>query len=116
MQFSAMETLMVALLVLGAGQWIVHKVDLLSRLNMPEPVVGGLLATIVVTANAAHLAKGHVRIFLVCLTTAVIDFTILVARGRVKAEQVQHDDGGIIRQGCQDIGQGMRIRVDDRFL
>jgi len=49
MQFSAMETLMVALLVLGAGQWIVHKVELLSRLNMPEPVVGGLLATIVVT-------------------------------------------------------------------
>ena len=49
MQFSAMETLMVALLVLGAGQWIVHKVDLLARLNMPEPVVGGLLATIVVT-------------------------------------------------------------------
>ena len=49
MQFSAMETLMVALLVLGAGQWIVHKVTLLSRLNMPEPVVGGLLATIVVT-------------------------------------------------------------------
>ncbi len=49
MQFSAMETLMVALLVLGAGQWIVHKVELLSRLNMPEPVVGGLLATIIVT-------------------------------------------------------------------
>jgi len=49
MQFSAMETLMIALLVLGAGQWIVHKVELLSRLNMPEPVVGGLLATIVVT-------------------------------------------------------------------
>ena len=49
MQFSAMETLMVALLVLGAGQWIVHKVTLLSRLNMPESLVGGLLATIVVT-------------------------------------------------------------------
>ncbi|MAX54805.1 MAG: sodium/glutamate symporter [Alcanivoracaceae bacterium] len=49
MQFSAMESLMVALLVLGAGQWIVHKVGILSRLNMPEPVVGGLLATLIVT-------------------------------------------------------------------
>ncbi len=49
MQFSAMETLMIALLVLGSGQWLVHRVSILSRLNMPEPVVGGLLATIIVT-------------------------------------------------------------------
>lgn len=49
MQFSAMETLMVALLVLGIGQWLVHRISILSRLNMPEPVVGGLLATIIVT-------------------------------------------------------------------
>lgn len=50
MQFSAMETLMIALLVLGTGQWLVHRISILSRLNMPEPVVGGLLATIIVTA------------------------------------------------------------------
>ena len=49
MQFSAMETLMIALLVLGTGQWLVHRISILSRLNMPEPVVGGLLATIIVT-------------------------------------------------------------------
>lgn len=49
MQFSAMETLMIALLVLGSGQWLVHRLSILSRLNMPEPVVGGLLATIIVT-------------------------------------------------------------------
>ncbi|EKF75167.1 sodium/glutamate symport carrier protein [Alcanivorax hongdengensis A-11-3] len=50
MQFSAMETLMVALIVLAVGQWLVHRIHILSQLNMPDPVVGGLLATIIVTA------------------------------------------------------------------
>ena len=49
MQFSAMETLMVALIVLVVGQLLVHRFRILSDLNMPEPVVGGLLATLLVT-------------------------------------------------------------------
>ncbi|MBA4720577.1 MAG: sodium/glutamate symporter [Alcanivorax sp.] len=49
MQFSAMETLMVALIVLVVGQLLVHRFCILSDLNMPEPVVGGLLATLLVT-------------------------------------------------------------------
>lgn len=42
--FTVVMTLICAILVMFAGEWLTKRVPLLSRLNIPEPVTGGLLA------------------------------------------------------------------------
>ena len=48
-QLDAITTLLLAALVLVVGHLIVERVRVLREFNIPEPVVGGLIATIIVT-------------------------------------------------------------------
>ncbi|MES1924684.1 sodium/glutamate symporter [Salinisphaera sp. T31B1] len=50
MEFNAIFTLLVAVAVLVIGQLAVRRIGLLREFNIPVPVVGGLIATIVITA------------------------------------------------------------------
>ena len=52
----AYYTLVAAVLVLLLGRWLVLKIDVLRRYNIPEPVVGGLVAALV--AWGLHSAFG----------------------------------------------------------
>lgn len=49
MQFDAVSTLLVAALILVGGQFFVKHISWLRTFNIPVPVVGGLLATLVIT-------------------------------------------------------------------
>ncbi|MDR1228367.1 MAG: sodium/glutamate symporter [Azoarcus sp.] len=48
--FNAYYTLIAAVIVLLVGRWLVSKVSFLSHFNIPEPVAGGLVAALAVTA------------------------------------------------------------------
>jgi len=50
MQLNAVFTLLVAVAVLVIGQFAVNRIRVLRDFNIPVPVVGGLIATIVITA------------------------------------------------------------------
>lgn len=50
MEFNAIFTLLIAVAVLVIGQFAVNKIEILRRFNIPVPVVGGLIATIVITS------------------------------------------------------------------
>lgn len=50
MEFNAIFTLLAAVAVLMIGQFAVNHVRVLREFNIPVPVVGGLIATIVITA------------------------------------------------------------------
>lgn len=50
MQFNAIYTLLTAIVVLVVGQIMVNRIRFLRDFNIPVPVVGGLLATLVITA------------------------------------------------------------------
>jgi len=50
MEFNAIWTLLIAVAVLVVGQFAVNKIEILRRFNIPVPVVGGLIATIIITS------------------------------------------------------------------
>ena len=41
------QTIIIAILVLYLGKWLIGKVEFLRNFNIPEPVVGGLIASVV---------------------------------------------------------------------
>ncbi len=41
------QTIIIAILVLYLGKWLIGKVEILRNFNIPEPVVGGLIASVV---------------------------------------------------------------------
>lgn len=48
-EFDAMSTLFIAIVVLLIGRALVNRIGLLRRYSIPEPVVGGMLAAILIT-------------------------------------------------------------------
>lgn len=50
MEISAFATIVLAVIVLLLGRLIVGRVALLQKYNLPEPVIGGLVAALVVLA------------------------------------------------------------------
>lgn len=48
-EFNALTTLVIAIVVLLIGRALIAKVDFLRRYSIPEPVVGGLLAALLMT-------------------------------------------------------------------
>jgi glutamate:Na+ symporter, ESS family len=69
----ARHTLIVAILVLFAGRWINGRVHWLRKYSIPEPVTGGLVAALLVTA--LHAAAGlDVRFHLDARDTLLIVF------------------------------------------
>lgn len=49
-EFDAFATLVIAIVVLLVGRTLIAKVGFLRRYNIPEPVVGGLIAAVLITA------------------------------------------------------------------
>ena len=47
MQIDSRETVILAVLVLFLGKYLNRKVDFLSKYNIPEPVSGGVIASLV---------------------------------------------------------------------
>ena len=47
MQFDSRETIIIAILVLFLGRFINKKINILSFYNIPEPVTGGIIASLV---------------------------------------------------------------------
>jgi len=60
-------TLLVAIAVLLAGRWLIGRIAPLQRYNIPEPVVGGMLAAVAITA--AKLIAGTELSFDMALQT-----------------------------------------------
>ena len=50
LEIDVVSTLVAAIVVLLIGRVVISKVGFLQRYNIPEPVVGGLLAALVITA------------------------------------------------------------------
>ena len=46
-ELDAFLTIVVAVLVLFIGYFFVHKISILKKYNIPEPVAGGLVAAII---------------------------------------------------------------------
>jgi len=63
-------TLIVATIVLIVGRYLVQKIKLLNDFNIPEPVVGGLVAAVMLTI--AHAAFGFVISIYGSLQTAMM--------------------------------------------
>ncbi|MCX7826412.1 MAG: sodium:glutamate symporter, partial [Verrucomicrobiae bacterium] len=59
MILSAWILVLLAIPVLLAGEWLVRRVAVLSRFNIPAPVVGGLLVSVVVLL--ANLSGAHIE-------------------------------------------------------
>lgn len=48
-EIDATTSLLVAIVVLLIGRWLIGRIPPLQRYNIPEPVVGGMLAAIAIT-------------------------------------------------------------------
>ena len=46
-EVNLLGTLLIALIILALGYYLSHRIDFLSRNSIPEPVIGGLLFSII---------------------------------------------------------------------
>ena len=91
MHFDGRETLVLAILTLFLGKYLNRKVELLRHYNIPEPVTGGVLASILfagfysITGNAATFDLSNRDTLLVVFFTTVglnAKFGTLLAGGK----------------------------------